>query len=131
MSGIIVACGSALIAAITSIVTLFLNHKWQKEEKASGLLSEIRAVKTALQTHIDEQEKGEALMARRRIIDFSDECRRGVRHSEEHWENVLDDITSYKNYCDTHKGFENSKCVLSTELIKDLYKKVKVENDFI
>ena len=70
-------------------------------------------------------------MARRRIIDFSDECRRGVRHSEEHWENVLDDVTAYRNYCNNHKDFENSKCVLSIELIEELYKKVKLENDFI
>ena len=131
MNGIIVACGGALIAAITSIVSLILNHKWQKEEKSSGLLAEIRSVKSALQKHIDEQDKNEAMMARRRIIDFSDECRRGVRHSEEHWENVLDDVTAYRNYCNNHKDFENSKCVLSIELIEELYKKVKLENDFI
>lgn len=131
MNGIIVACGGALIAAITSIVSLILNHKWQKEEKSSGLLVEIRSVKSALQKHIDEQDKNEAMMARRRIIDFSDECRRGVRHSEEHWENVLDDVTAYRNYCNNHKDFENSKCVLSIELIEELYKKVKLENDFI
>lgn len=131
MNGIIVACGSALIAAITSIVTLLLQHRWQKEEKASGLLAEIRSVKTALQIHIDEQAMGEALRARRRIIDFSDECRRGVRHSEEHFESVLDDITGYENYCAKHKDFENSKCVLSIEMIKDLYKRTKLEDDFI
>lgn len=131
MNGIIVACGSALIAAFVSILTLFLQHKWQKEEKASGLLAEIRSVKTALQIHIDEQAMGEALRARRRIIDFSDECRRGVRHSEEHFESVLDDITGYENYCSKHKDFENSKCVLSIEMIKDLYKQTKLEDDFI
>ena len=131
MSGIIVACGSALIAAITSVLTLFLQRKWKKEDEKSGLLAEIRSVKTALQNHIDEQNESEALMARRRIIVFSDECRRNIKHSEEHWENVLDDITAYKHYCDTHSGFENSKCVLSMELIEDLYKRAKIENDFI
>lgn len=131
MDGIVVACGGALIAAVVSIVTLFLQRKWKKEDEQSGILAEIRSIKTALHDHITEQDKSEALRARRRIIDFSDECRRGVRHSEEHFESVLEDITSYEKYCSAHNDFENSKCVLSIEMIKDLYKKTKLEDDFI
>lgn len=131
MDGIVVACGGALIAAVVSIVTLFLQRKWKKEDEQSGLLSEIRAIKIALHDHVCEQDRSEALMARRRIIVFSDECRRGVRHSEEHFESVLEDITSYEKYCAAHKDFENSKCVLSIEMIKELYKKTKLEDDFI
>ena len=121
----------SLIAAVVSIVTLFLQRKWKKEDEQSGILAKIRSIKTALHDHITEQDKSEALRARRRIIDFSDECRRGVRHSEEHFESVLEDITSYEKYCSAHKDFENSKCVLSIEMIKDLYKKTKLEDDFI
>lgn len=131
MYGIIVACGSALIAAVVSIVTLFLQRKWKKEDEQSGLLAEIRSIKKALQEHIIDQDNGEALRARRRIIDFSDECRRGVKHSEEHFESVLEDVTAYEKYCAFHKEFENSKCVLSIEMIKELYKKTKLEDNFI
>ena len=58
MYGIIVACGSALIAAVVSIVTLFLQRKWKKEDEQSGLLAEIRSIKKALQEHIIDQDKG-------------------------------------------------------------------------
>ena len=131
MYGIIVACGGALIAAVVSIVTLFLQRKWKKEDEQSGILAEILSIKKALQDHITEQDKSEALRARRRIIDFSDECRRGVKHSEEHFESVLEDVTAYERYCKKHKEFENSKCVLSIEMIKNLYTKTKLEDDFI
>lgn len=131
MYGIVVACGGALIAAIVSIVSLLLQRKWKKEDDQSGILAEIRSIKTALHDHIVEQDKSEALRARRRIIDFSDECRRGVKHSEEHFESVLEDVTAYERYCSKHKEFENSKCTLSIDMIKNLYTKTKLENDFI
>ena len=77
MIPIITACGSALIAAIVSIVTLFLNRKWQKEDRTADRLQELSKnigdVKKALDAHIAENAEQDALQARRRIIAFSDE----------------------------------------------------------
>lgn len=135
MIGIITACGGALIAAVVSIVTLFLNRKWQKEDRTADRISELSVkidnVQSALQNHIAENAEQDALQARRRIIDFSDECRRGTRHSEEHFDNVLDDITMYERYCDEHPKFKNRKAESSTRFIMDIYDQTKRNNDFI
>ena len=135
MIGIITACGGALIAAVVSIVTLFLNRKWQKEDRTADRISELSVkidnVQSALQNHIAENAEQDALQARRRIIDFSDECRRGTRHSEEHFDNVLDDITMYERYCDEHPKFKNRKAESSTRFIIDIYDQTKRNNDFI
>ena len=136
MNGIIVACGGALIAAIVSLITLFAQRKWQKEDRRSAkfdqVLSEIGGLKTSLKDHIEEQDMSDARRARRRILEFSDECRRGIKHSSEHFENVLtEDVDLYEKYCKSHPKFANSKCVLSINLIKELYAKTTKDNDFI
>ena len=135
MIPIITACGSALIAAIVSIVTLILNRKWQKEDRTAdrldALSKNIGDVKKALEEHIAENAEQDALQARRRIIAFSDECRRGTRHSEEHFDNVLDDITMYERYCNEHPKFKNRKAESSTRFIMDIYDQTKRNNEFI
>ena len=136
MNGIIVACGGALIAAFVSIVTLLLNRKWQKEDKKADqfgkILSEISSIKSALDNHIGEQDLADAKRARRRILEFADECRRGIKHSAEHFNNIMtEDVDLYEKYCKKHEEFENSKCVLSIDLIKELYQKTSKDNDFV
>ena len=78
-----------------------------------------------------EREESKALDARRRILQFGDEVRRKVRHSEEHFNNLFDDISFYKNYCQSHPNFENDKAVVSIALIEETYTKCFRENDFL
>lgn len=113
-----------LIIAAVSIFTLYKSRAWQKADK-------IDAIKSTLEEHISNDEEKEAKQARRRIIDFSDECKRGIRHSEEHFNNVLDDITEYEQYCDTHPKFKNKKAEQSIKHVLDIYDKCKRENDFL
>jgi hypothetical protein len=135
MIGIITACGSALIAAIVSIVTLVLNRKWQKEDRTADRITELSRkidnVQTALTNHINSDAEMDARQARRRIIDFSDECRRGTLHSVEHFDNVLEDISFYERYCGEHPKFENRKAEQSIKFITDVYDACKRENKFI
>lgn len=135
MNEIIVACGGALIAAIVSIITLFLNRKWQKEDRTADAITElsakIDAVQTELQAHIEQNELEAAKAARIRILRFADECRRGVQASKEFFDSVLDDIDTYEDYCSEHPRFENNKTVASTKVIKDIYDECLRLNKFI
>lgn len=135
MNGIIVACGGALIAAIVSIVTLLLNRKWQKEDKTADRITElsgkIDTVQSDLKDHIIRDAEADAKRARRRIINFADECRRGLQHSSEHFDSILDDITFYKHYCEEHPSFKNEKAAHSIKYVDDVYDKTKRENAFI
>lgn len=130
-----VACGGALIAAIVSIVTLLLNRKWQREDRTSDRITEltgkINTVQTTLDEHIKSDAENDAKQARRRIIVFADECRRGLQHSSEHFDSVLDDITFYRQYCDDHPKFRNEKAAHSIKYIDDVYDKTKRDNAFI
>lgn len=73
----------------------------------------------------------EVKAARRRILRCSDEIRKKVRHSEEFFNDVLDDITFYKLYCKSHPEFENEKAVLAIKLVESTYEKCISDNDFL
>ena len=135
MNGIVIACGGALIAAVASIAGLLLQRKWQKEDRTADRITElsgkINDVQTTLDAHIESDAENDAKQARRRIIVFSDECRRGLLHSSEHFDSVLDDITFYRQYCEDHPKFKNEKAAHSIRYIEDVYDETKRENKFI
>lgn len=135
MTAVIASLGAALIAAAVSIVSLCLQRKWKKDDQSAGKLdaisTEVQSVKSTLTAHIETDAEADAKQARRRIIDFSDECRRGTRHSEEHFDNVLEDIDAYEKYCAAHPQFENRKAVQSIRFIVEIYDECKRKNDFI
>ena len=136
MTGIIIACGGSIITAIVAITTLLLNRKWQKEDRTADRITElsgkINDVQTTLDAHIKSDAESDAKQARRRIISFSDECRRGLQHSEEHFTSILDDITDYKYYCEhVNPKFKNEKAVHSIKFIEEVYAKAQKENKFI
>lgn len=135
MTGIIVACGAALIGAIVSIMTLLLNRKWQKEDRTADRITELSGkidnVADELKAHIEANEMEAVQSARVRILRFADECRREEKHSKEFFDSVLDDIDLYEDYCRDHPKFENNKTVASTKIIKDLYKECVLGDKFI
>lgn len=98
-------------------------------------LSGIKDRLTELEQHDQRQDKdrGEdkALDARRRILQFADEIRRKVRHSEEHFNNAFDDIDYYKTYCHDHADFENDKARISIKIIEETYDHCVREDDFL
>ena len=69
--------------------------------------------------------------ARRRILRCADEIRSKVKHSKEYFDDILADISFYKNYCKENPNFENEKAVMAIELIEETYKRCHRENDFI
>lgn len=73
----------------------------------------------------------DAITARRRILRFSDEIRRKDLHSEEYFNDVMDDITFYEKYCHDHPEFENQRAVAAIKLVTKTYEKCLSENSFL
>lgn len=98
-------------------------------------LVDIKLELTELKEHDKRQDatrdRDKALDARRRILRFADEVRRKEKHSAEHFHNVLDDITYYKNYCKTHDDFENDRANLSIKRIEAVYEDCDRNNSFL
>lgn len=98
-------------------------------------LGEIKDRLSELEKHDRQQDTNRAedrtLDARRRILQFADEIRRKVRHSEEHFNNVFEDIKCYKTYCKEHENFENDRARISIKIIEETYERCSRENDFL
>ena len=54
-----------------------------------------------------------------------------VRHSEEYFNQILDDITKYEQYCEQHPDFLNARTMATKQIIKEVYTKCMKEKDFL
>lgn len=100
-------------------------------EKLSEIEGKVDALEKRDAQQDAEREQDKALDARRRILQFADEIRRRDRHSEEHFNNVYEDIKFYSNYCRLHEDFENDRAKTSIKIIEETYEKCVRENDFL
>lgn len=79
-----------------------------------------------------EREDSKATAARRRILNFDDELRRGVQHSQEQFRQIIeDDIDFYKGYCNCHPDYPNNMAENAMHNIVEKHRIVKEKNDFI
>lgn len=75
--------------------------------------------------------EGMAYTWRYRILRFNDEIIQEVRHTKEHFDQILEDIDNYEKFCKNNPDFPNNKAVLAIKNIKDVYDKCVEENDFL
>ena len=68
---------------------------------------------------------------RLRILHFDDEVRHDVRHTKEHYDQVLVDINRYESYCDEHREYKNNVANLAIDNIKQTYKMCIKEGSFL
>lgn len=84
-----------------------------------------------LDSHIEEDARDKAKRMRGRILRFADELLQGERHSQEHFNEILEDITEYNRYCATHPDFPNDKAAISIGHIENVYRARLENNDFL
>lgn len=78
-----------------------------------------------------ECEEREATKCRARILRFGDEILHNVRHSKEHFDQILLDITAYEQYCNTHPNFKNNVAIATINRINREYDECANNNGFL
>ena len=103
--------------------------------RVDNFAKEMNAQIKGISDKVDDLEKAGELervrFARQRILRFNDENLCGQKHSKEHFDEVLDDITKYEHYCNTHEDYKNDKAVLAIESIREVYKQCMKTHDFL
>ena len=87
-----------------------------------------KALTVDVMNKLDEHD---ATAARYRIIRFDDEIRHKTKHTEEHFNQLIEDINLYESYCKLNPNYENNKATMAIENIKATYKKCREENSFL
>ena len=112
--------------------------KWIGKLMNGDLMDEIKSIKAELNDLRQKAENAEkqrdrdrAEDARRDILIFDDELRRGVEHSEELFNQTFESINLYKKFCSKNPDYENSKAVNAISNINNTYQRIKTENKFI
>ena len=126
------AAAIALISGgLVSLIEFFIRRSDEKKDKNSEVLKAIQNLADKITGIENRMDKENADEARRNILSFDDELRRGVPHSEESFNQVLQDIKFYRNYCREHTDYENDKATSAINHIRETYQAVKNENKFI
>lgn len=87
----------------------------------NGFLMCSTDMRDELRTHIHKTEEERIDRARSRILRFNDEVMLGMEHSKEHFDEILEDIDRYEDYCELHPDYENNKAVLAIKTVKEEY----------
>ncbi len=141
----IVSGGGLLIALLTVIqISPIQINPWSNLARAVGkaINSDIASKVDSLDEKINNLEinlkdlkadcdKRDATLCRAHILRFGDEVLHGVKHSFEHYQNVLLDIDTYEEYCSTHPLYKNNLAKVTIELIKKTYKESFNNKDFL
>lgn len=126
----------AFLATIIQIAPIKINP-WSALARAIGrainreVIEKVDKLESSVESLNNKVDESGAKTARARILRFGDEIIHGVRHSKEHFDDILDDMTDYEHYCKQHPDFKNDKTGLTSSLIKDTYKECLKKHDFI
>lgn len=95
---------------------------------------DVSAVKKEVSDRFDNTDKtierNEIKNCRVRILRFVDEIGHGLKHSKEHFDQIMRDVDQYERYCDTHADFENNVTTISIARIKHVYVSRLERNDW-
>lgn len=122
----------AIISILTSAVVPILVALISSGKLASLLtrkmgLEDLTEKVDKLTYKVDENQ---ALTYRTRILRFNGEIKRGVKHDEEEFNDILEAIDGYELFCKEHPNFPNSKSVLAVENVKRTYQETYSCNNF-
>lgn len=127
------------IAGIIATLSIFIEITPVKINPISALLrwggrqanKDLADKVDELESKIGSLERSDVVNCRVRILTFSDEIRRGLKHSSETYDQVLSDIDTYERYCSGHPDFMNNKTVAAKKKILDVYSECIDSNDFL
>lgn len=97
-------------------------------QKLSGKIDETNKTLTEMNL---KGKRDYATTCRYRIIRFNDELLSNKLHTKEHFDQILDDIDEYEDYCKHDPDYKNSKAVMAIRHIQQVYQKCNEEGTFL
>lgn len=128
---------AAIIAGVFGLITVLLTRLWAKIDEKKGKLKQIldnlAEVKKELKDHIEADDERYAVQCRTRILRFADELINEPQHlhTQGNFDQCLQDITVYDQYCADHPKFKNELTLRSAEIIRKVYDECAREHKFL
>lgn len=136
---VVFICAIGFMIATYKKIEKYFKEKALKEREKNekfnqiidGLGDKLDSVNQAIGELRQENGENQASTFRYRILRFDDEIRHDAKHTKEHFDQILDDITEYEKYCANHPEYRNNKAVLAIENIKRIYQNCTNEGTFL
>lgn len=109
-------------------LTMFVQFLINRHDARKGELGQLKEEVRSLREEILEDQ---ATTARVRILQFSDEIRRGQKHSKELFDQALQDVDKYTHYFNSHPDYENARARAAIVHINSAYQHCLVEDSFL
>jgi len=106
---------------ILTFVQFLISRHDQKVGKKDDFLSAIKTLSDRVEKIEKSLDERDAVLARTHILRFSDELYNGVKHSQEYFQQQLDDIQTYDLFCSEHPKFANGRTKAAAKYIQDEY----------
>lgn len=116
--------------ALWGFIQFLLQRKDNKDDCSKKILDMIQKLDEKIDKLDGELSERGAIACRVRILKFMDEILEGWNHSRDSYTQVLQDITNYTNYCNTHPLFLNHQTEATIEYINNDYQEHLEKNDF-
>lgn len=116
--------------ALWGFLQFLLQRKDKKDDCSKKIIEMIQKLDEKIDKLDGELSERGAIACRVRILKFMDEILEGWNHSRDSYTQVLQDITNYTNYCNTHPLFLNHQTEATIEYIKNDYQEHLEKNDF-
>lgn len=124
------------LSTVIEIAPIKINPwTWLARAIGRAINGELMEKVDSLEKKVEKMDQDDQLQrakdARTRVLRFGDELLHDVRHTKEHFDDVLRDITEYEKYCAEHPNFENDQMHITAEHIKETYHKCLKEHSFL
>lgn len=123
--------GGGVVAAVLLFVRFLIERNDDKDESKKEIIEAIHSVGDKVDGVDGELQEHKAVLARTHILRFNDELYNHIDHSKEYFDQTLEDIDTYENYCANHPSFKNQRTVFAEDNIKSVYKKLTEEHKFL
>lgn len=120
-----------LIVTIGAIIMAIISNRKKTQESIKETNDKVDALDKKLSGHIKENEDDNAKQIRARILNFYDEICEKKKHSESHYDDILDDIDEYERYVVAHPDFKNNRGEVAMSYIREVYHVQKETGGFL
>lgn len=121
-----------IIASLVEIAPVKINPwSWIGRVLNKDVMQKVEKIEKDVADVKKEVGENTAVSSRYRILRFDDELLHGIKHTKEHFDQILLDIDVYEKYCDSHPQFRNNLAVLAIDHIKTVYQKCSQDNLFL
>ena len=127
--GVIETLGTVLLGGgMFAFVEFLINRHDRKHDKQEEILESIEKIGDKVTKLEETMEERDAVLARTHILRFRDELYNGEKHTQEYFDQTLDDIRTYDEFCEDHPKFANGRTIAASEFIREEYKRLFKEH---